>query len=239
VLDKFDEGKRLTGGEIKAIVSKKEPEAEDADPSQIGGRSGLLKMVEAKRKPTMADFHRLTAAVLGGVERAVARFHDGKRIVMSTLANEVETDARHASDIFKDLAVPLAPNGYMPKANLQHTSLGVLTGWGAVQHSLYRLGGAGSWPARDEMEKWVVEVAHPALRFAVHGDPYVMSSKPSDPHNIVAAEADGNVKENDEPMLDREDADETTPSVSEAEMDAALNSLMAGTSAPVTPSLPR
>ena len=66
-----------------------------------------------------------------------------------------------------------------------------------------------------------------------------MSSKPSDPHNIVAAEADGNVKENDEPMLDREDADETTPSVSEAEMDAALNSLMAGTSAPVTPSLPR
>jgi len=239
VLDKFDEGKRLTGGEIKAIVSKKEPEAEDADPSQIGGRSGLQKMVEAKRKPSMADFYRLTATVLTGVERAVARFHDGKRIVMSTLASEVETDARHASDIFKDLAVPLSPNSYMPKANLQHASLGSVTGWGAVQHSLYRLGGAGSWPARDEMEKWVVEVAHPALRFAVHGDPYVTSSKPSDPHSIVAAEADGNAKENDEPVLDREDADETIPSVSEAEMDAALNSLIAGTSAPVTPSLPR
>jgi hypothetical protein len=89
------------------------------------------------------------------------------------------------------------------------------------------------------MEKWVVEVAHPALRFAVHGDPYVMASKPSEPHSVVDAKADGEVKENVEPVLDKEDADEATPSISEAEMDAALRSLMAGTSAPVNPSMSR
>lgn len=89
------------------------------------------------------------------------------------------------------------------------------------------------------MEKWVVEVAHPALRFAVHGDPFVMNSKPSDPHSIVAAETDRAVKENDEPVLDSEDAEEAIPSVSEAEMDKALNSLMAGTGAPAPLSMSR
>ena len=240
VLEQFDEGKHLTNAEIKAMIGKKEDAAEVIDPTQIGGSSGLQKMAEAKRKPSMAKFNRLTAAVLVGVERAIARFNEGKRIVMSNLANDVETNARHASDIFKDLAAPLSPNGHMPKANLQHTSLALVTGWGAVQHSLYRLGGANSWPARDEMERWVVEVAHPALRFAVHGDPYVISSKPSDPHSVVADGADGDVKENDVPVLDREEEIDTAPpSASEAEMDAALSSLMAGTSGPVSPSMSR
>lgn len=239
VLDKFDKGKRLTGSEIKAIVSKKEPEAGDADPSQIGGRSGLQKMSAAKLKSDMAEFHRLTALILVELEDAIARVDAGKRIVMRSLANELEIYARHASDLFKDIAAPLCPVDHLPRGNLSHATIGRQTGWGAVQHSLHRLGGAGSWPARDEMERWVVEVAHPALRFAVHGDPYVMSSKPSDPHNIVAAETDRNIKEDEESVADKEDADETTPSVSEAEMDAALNSLLAGTSGPVAPSMSR
>ena len=70
------------------------------------------------------------------------------------------------------------------------------------------------WRWRNGGGTWKVAHHSPPCVFAVHGDPYVMSSKPSDPHNIVAAEADGNGKENDEPMLDREDADETGPQAS-------------------------
>ncbi|KJS15548.1 MAG: hypothetical protein VR78_08800 [Hoeflea sp. BRH_c9] len=240
VLDQFDEGKHLTGAEIKTIVSGNETKAEDADPTQIGGKLGLQKMAAAKLKSDMVEFHRLTALVLVELEDAVARVDAGKRIVMRSLANEVEIDARHASDLFKDIAAPLRASEFNQRGNLSHADIGRQTGWGAVQHSLFRLGGAGSWPARDEMEKWVVEVAHPALRFAVHGDPFVPNTKPADDHGTAVAGADGDVKENDASVLDREEEIDTAPpSVSEAEMDAALNSLMAGTSGSVSPSMSR
>jgi len=118
VLDQFDEGKNLTGTEIKAIVGKKEETAEDADPTQMGGKSGLQKMVAAKSKSSMAEFLRLTAAVLVGVEKAIARFNGGKRIVMTTLADDVQTNARHASDLFIDIAVPLHLVDYSRTATL-------------------------------------------------------------------------------------------------------------------------
>lgn len=241
VLDQFDEGKHLTGTEIKAIVGKKEETAEDADPTQMGGKSGLQKMVAAKSKSSMAEFLRLTAAVLVGVEKAIARFNGGKRIVMTTLADDVQTNARHASDLFIDIAVPLHLVDYRPQGNLSHVKLDMQTGWGAIQYALYQLGGAGSWPARDEMEKWVVEVAHPVLRFAVHGEPYVMSSKPADATTSIAvAGADRGIRDNDEIVLEPDDqADEMNPGMTNGDMDAALNSLIAETSAPIARNVSR
>ena len=119
--------------------------------------------------------------------------------------------------------------------------LDMQTGWGAIQFALYQLGGAGSWPARDEMEKWVVEVAHPVLRFAVHGEPYVMSSKPADATTSIAvAGADRVFRDNDEIVLEPDDqADEMTPGMTNGDMDAALNSLIAETSAPIVRNVSR
>lgn len=240
VIKQYDDGKSLNVAEIKAIVSKKDLKAEGADPTRMGGKSGLQKMAAAKLKSDMVEFNRLAALVLVGLEDAIARVDAGKRIVMRSLANEVEIYARHASDLFKDIAAPLCPIDQSPRGNLYHATIERQTGWGAVQHSLYRLGGAGSWPARDEMEKWVVEVAHPALRFAVHGEPYSISLKPSDVNSIAVAEADGDVRDNDTPVPDKgADADGITPVMTFGEMDAALNSLLAETSVQATPSISR
>ena len=61
VIKQFDEGKCLKPSEIKAIIGdKKDDAAEDADPRQMGGKSGLQKMATAKLKSSTAEFHRLT-----------------------------------------------------------------------------------------------------------------------------------------------------------------------------------
>lgn len=236
VIRQLDEGTNLKSSLIKTLISGNKDEAEeDTDLRQLGGKSGLQKLAAAKLKSSIAEFHRLTAAVLAGVEEAVARHAGGKRIVMTTLAADVEINARHASDLFKDVVAPLVPAQHMPKANLQHEQFGLKTGWGAVQHSLYRLGGVGSWPARDEMEKWVVEVAHPALRFAVLGEPYVVAATPSAAPEADVAKPDGDVMKSAEVFVGTEaDADETTPGVSDAgDLDATLNVIMAAGKPPV------
>ena len=233
VIKQFDDGKNLKPAEIKALVGKKDGAEENVDLKQLGGKSGLQKMAATKLKMSTAELNRLIGAVLVGVEEAIARHESGKRIVMAALAADVEINARHASDLFKDIVAPLVPVQHMPKANLEHERFGLETGWGAVQHSLYRLGGVGSWPVRDEMEKWVIEVAHPALRFAVHGEPYVVSAKlPAVPVlDVTKAEID--VTKDDQIVVDKEtDADETTPGISDAELDATLNSLMAASKTP-------
>ncbi|MCY0150222.1 DUF3102 domain-containing protein [Hoeflea sp. G2-23] len=234
VIKQFDEGKSLKPQEIKALVGGKKDEAEElTDLRQLGGRTGLQKMAAAKLKSSTAEFHRLIAAVLAGLEEAVARHESGKRIVMNALAADVEINARHASDLFKDVVAPLVPVERMPKANLQHEQFGLKTGWGAVQHSLYRLGGVGSWPVRDEMEKWVIEVAHPALRFAVHGEPYVVSAPSAAAPLMEVAKTENDVTKNDQIAAEKEvKADETTPAISDDQQDATLKSLVAaGTTA--------
>jgi hypothetical protein len=185
-------------------------------------------MAAAKLKSSTAEFHRLIAAVLAGLDEAVARHESGKRIVMNALAADVEINARHASDLFKDVVAPLVPVERMPKANLQHEQFGLKTGWGAVQHSLYRLGGAGSWPVRDEMEKWVIEIAHPALRFAVHGEPYVVSAKLSATPVLDVAKTESDIAKTDEIEVAKEvKTDETLPAISDDQMDTTLKSLVA------------
>jgi hypothetical protein len=200
VLDLYDEGKSLKPAEIKTLIGgKKDEAAGDADPRQLGGKSGLQKMAAAKLKSDTEEFHRLAALVLDELEEAVSRVTAGKRIIMRALAFGVELRARHASDLFKDIAAPLLPVEHLPRGNLSHAKIGDQTGGGAVQDSLYRLGGVGSWPAKDEMEKWVVEVAHPALRFAVHGEAYVVRSEPITAPIANIAITDSAVMENDEP----------------------------------------
>ncbi|WP_290779463.1 DUF3102 domain-containing protein [Hoeflea sp.] len=233
VLDLYDEGKSLKPAEIKALVGKKDETEANADPRQMGGKSGLQKMAATKLKMSTAELNRLIAAVLVGVEEAIARHESGKRIVMAALAADVEINARHASDLFKDILAPLVAVQHMPKANLEHERFGLETGWGAVQHSLYRLGGVGSWPVRDEMEKWVIEVAHPALRFAVHGEPYVANTPSAAAPVMEVAKTESDVTKNDHIVVEKEaKADETTPGISDAELDATLNSLMATSKTP-------
>ncbi|WP_412050362.1 hypothetical protein ACK6D9_01400 [Hoeflea sp. Naph1] len=234
VIKQFDEGKSLKPMEIKALIGGKKNEAEEhIDPRQLGGKAGLQKMAAAKLKSDMQEFHRLAALVLEELEEAISRVTAGKRIIMRALATGVELRARHASDLFKDIAAPLRLVDHLPRGNLSHAKIGDQTGWGAVQDSLYRLGGVGSWPPRDEMEKWVIEVAHPALRFAVHGEPYVVSAKLPDAPVLDVAKAEIEVTNNDRIVVDKEtDADETTPSISVAELDATLNGLMAASKTP-------
>ncbi|MCZ4290806.1 hypothetical protein [Hoeflea alexandrii] len=238
VIKQFDEGKSLKPTEIKRLVGGKKDEA--ADPRQLGGKAGLQKMAAAKLKSDMDEFHRLATLVLTELEDAISRVTAGKRMIMRSLANEVELYARHASDRFKDIAAPLQPVDHLPRGNLSHGKIADQTGWGAVQRSLYRLGGADSWPVRDEMEKWVIEVAHPALRFAVHGEPYVVSANLPAVPVLDVAKVEIDVTKNDQIMVEKEDdADETTPSISDAELDATLNSFMAVNKAPVEARMPR
>ncbi|VVT34766.1 DUF3102 domain-containing protein [Hoeflea sp. EC-HK425] len=234
VIKQFDEGKSLKPQEIKALVGGKNDEAEEQiDTRQLGGKAGLQKMAAAKLKSDMEEFHRLAALVLEELEEAISRVTAGKRIILRSLATGVELRARHASDLFKDIAAPLRPVEHLPRGNLSHAKIGDQTGWGAVQDSLYRLGGVGSWPPRDEMEKWVIELAHPALRFAVHGEPYVASAKLPAAPVLEVAKVDSDVTKNDQTTVEKEeDADETPPSVSDAELDSTLNSLMAANKAP-------
>ena len=229
VIKLYDEGKSLKPSEIKALVGGKKDEAEElTDLRQLGGRTGLQKMAAAKLKSSTAEFHRLIAAVLVGLEEAVARHESGKRIVMNALAADVEINARHASDLFKDVVAPLVPVERMPKANLQHEQFGLKTGWGAVQHSLYRLGGVGSWPVRDDMEKWVIEIARPALRFAVHGEPYVVCADAATSPVVEVAKTDSDVTKNEQIAAEKEvKADETIPAISDDQQDATLGSLVA------------
>lgn len=239
IINLYDAGKSLKPSEIKTLIGgKKDEAAENTDPRQLGGKSGLQKMAAAKLKSDMEEFHRLAALVLEELEEAVSRVATGKRIIMRALAFGVELRARHASDLFKDIAAPLLPVEHLPRGNLSHAKIGDETGWGAVQHSLYRLGGAGSWPAKDEMEKWVIEVAHPALRFAVHGEAYVVRSELITAPIADIAPTDSGVMKNDEPVFDKEDdADKVASGPSEVEIDAVLSRLTASTSAPAAPSM--
>jgi hypothetical protein len=234
IINLYNEGKSLKASEIKTLIrGKKDAAAENTDPRQLGGKSGLQKMAAAKLKSDTEEFHRLAALVLEELEEAVSRVTAGKRIIMRALAFGVELRARHASDLFKDIAAPLLPVEHLPRGNLSHAKIGDETGWGAVQNSLYRLGGVGSWPAKDEMEKWVLEVAHPALRFAVHGEPYVVSAPSAAAPVMEVAKTESDVSKTDEIEVEKEaDADETTPAISDAELDATLNSLMVASKAP-------
>ncbi|MCC0035322.1 MAG: DUF3102 domain-containing protein [Hoeflea sp.] len=241
VIKQFEGGKSLKPSEIKALVGGKKDEAEEhIDPRQLGGKAGLQKMAAAKLKSDTEEFHRLAALVLEELEEAISQVTAGKRMVMRSLATGVELRARHASDLFKDIAAPLRPVDHLPRGNLNHAKIGDQTGWGAVQESIYRLGGVGSWPHRDEMEKWVIEVAHPALRFAVHGEPYVVRSEPITAPIADVGLTDSAVMENDEPVIDKEDvADKVASGPSEVEIDAVLSRLAASTSAPAAPSMAR
>jgi hypothetical protein len=241
VLDLYDDGKSLKPSEIKALVGgKKEEPGEDADLRQLGGKAGLQKMAAAKLKSDMEEFYRLAALVLEELEEAVSRVTAGKRIIIRALAFGVELRARHASDLFKDIAAPLLPVEHLPRGNLSHAKIGDQTGWGAVQDSLYRLGGVGSWPAKDEMEKWVIEVAHPALRFAVHGEPYVANTPSAAAPVTEVAKTESDVTRNDQILVEKEaEADETTPAISDAELDATLNSLMVVSKVPAAASISR
>ena len=229
VITLYEEGKRLKPSEIKALVGGKTDEAaEDIDLKQLGGKAGLQKMAAAKLKSSTAEFHQLTNTVLIGIEKAVAQFEGGKRMIMKTLADDVQTEARHASDLLFDIAVPLHRVDYHPMGSLSHVTLDRNTGWGAVQFALARLGGVGNWPLRDEMEKWVIEVAHPALRFAVHGEPYVVRAAAATLHVLDVAKTDSDVTKNEQIAAEKEvKTDETLPAISDDQMDATLKSLVA------------
>lgn len=241
IINLYDAGKSLKPSEIKTLIGgKKDEAAENTDPRQLGGKPGLQKMAAAKLKSDTEEFQRLAALVLEELEEAVSRVTAGKRIIMRALAFGVELRARHASDLFKDIAAPLLPVEHLPRGNLSHAKIGDQTGWGAVQDSLYRLGGVGSWPAKDEMEKWVIEVAHPALRFAVHGEPYVVSAKLTATPVLDVAKTESGITETDEIEVEKEaEADETTNAISDAELDATLNSLMVASKVPAAASMSR
>ncbi|GAB5460208.1 hypothetical protein [Hoeflea alexandrii] len=242
VITQYEDGKRLKPSEIKALIGGKNDDGaeEHCDPRQLGGKSGLQKMAAAKLKSDMDEFYRLATLVLTELEHAISRVTAGKRMIMRSLANEVELYARHASDRFKDIAAPLQPVDHLPRGNLSHGKIQDQTGWGAVQRSLYRLGGADSWPVRDEMEKWVIEVAHPALRFAVHGEPYVVSAPSAAATVLDVAKTECDVSKIDEIVVEKEtEADETTFVISDAELDATLNSLMVASKVPAAASISR
>jgi hypothetical protein len=81
-------------------------------------------MAAAKLKSDTEEFHRLAALVLDELEEAVSRVTAGKRIIMRALAFGVELRARHASDLFKDIAAPLLPVEHLPRGNLSHAKIG-------------------------------------------------------------------------------------------------------------------
>jgi hypothetical protein len=90
------------------------------------------------------------------------------------------------------------------------------------------------------MEKWVLEVAHPALRFAVHGEPYVVSAPSATAPVIEVAKTDSDVSKIDQIVVEKDaEADETTPAISDAELDATLNSLMLVSKVPAVASMSR
>ena len=236
VIDQLDAGKRLTVADIKALVAGDKEVSDDVDISEAGGKAGLHELASAKLKSDLQEFHRLTALVLAGVEDGLARVQSGKRMVMRSLANDVELSARHASDLFKDIAAPLEPNSYQPNGNLRHASIGTETGWGAVQHSLYRLGGAGSWPTRDEMEAWVINVAHPALRFAVHGEAYIASVQPIAIAEEVTESVASKVEDGEfvAPTTERAIMEVEAPSLSVDDLDDMLNRVIDHPPAPAS-----
>jgi hypothetical protein len=90
------------------------------------------------------------------------------------------------------------------------------------------------------MEKWVVEVAHPALRFAVHGEAYVVSAPSVAAPVMEVAKTESDVSKTDEIVAEKEaEADETAPTISDAELDATLNSLMVASKVPAAASMSR
>lgn len=166
-------GERLKVKDVKIALGGKPKQASDVSPLDVGGLAGLHKVAQIKLGTDMAEFGLHVKRILAHVDAALETGALGKRVVKSKLADDIEILSRHAHDLFKVIAAPIAPHSWNAKGNWEIGKLEDGTSWGRVQRLLRQLGGAEDWPAATELVEWLAQEVTPALRFVVHGKPMV------------------------------------------------------------------
>jgi len=176
-------GERLKGKDIKIALGGNTKLESDVSPLDVGGLAGLRKVAELKAGTDTAEFEFRVKRILAHVDAALETSALGKRVVKSMLADDIEILSRHAHDLFKVIAAPIAPHSWNPKGNWEIGKVEDGTLWGKVQRLLRQLGGAEGWPAATELVDWLAQEVTPALRFVVHGEP--LTSAPVVADNTV------------------------------------------------------
>ncbi|MBL0370888.1 hypothetical protein JJB09_02495 [Rhizobium sp. KVB221] len=190
VLDTIETGERLTVAKIKTMVgAETKAEAPAVNVLDMPGRAGCVKIAEQRMKANIGLFSDLLAKILVAVEEAVAKYDSGERVTKSGLAEAIEFDARHASDLFGLTLAPLYMDAEHPRVNWSSSRYGQSSTWGRLQAALHQLGGSGVWPTNAAFKTWIVDEVYPLLKFAVRGEP-VAGGMPIDGEAVdTAAEA--------------------------------------------------
>lgn len=170
VIARMADGERIKVKDVREMLGTKPKRKSDAAILNAGGPAGLRKVAEWKIDQDAVQFGQLTSAVLEQVEKALKPLAVGRAVRKGALQDKIVHDCRHAHDLINSIAAPLQPQ-MLRIDNWRPARLPEGTVWREVQKLLHRMGGAESWPGRDDFVPWLQNEVVPLLRFVVHGEP--------------------------------------------------------------------
>lgn len=169
----FENGERLTGKQVQAIVDAESGVAKTEEmPILLNtpGLAGLKKAAAARQIEEISLFREMIDRIRHEVEEALKPLEHGRAVVKKHLTDKVAIDCRHAHDLLCSIAVPVVP-GFQPYDRWRHGHFEKGTAWHKVQLLLYKAGAPDAWPDRAELVAWLQKEMLPVLRFILDGEP--------------------------------------------------------------------
>lgn len=216
LLTAFEEGRRLTFAEVKALIAGdeagQEPGSCDADAEDTGGLHGLRLLYAAKRRH-LKDLTGRLEGIIDAIEGALS----APRVLKGELAAAIKMEARWARAELYNLVTFLEP---APWDALKPTPVQFPkdSGWDRVARLLHDLGGDENWPPRQGMEEWLRGRVLPVLYWAARGEGSATPEAVVGARPISAADCNG------EPFLGSPDpVDATAATTDPAEAGVLLD----------------
>lgn len=165
VLAEFEDGRRLTVKQVKAIASVGGPGPKTgADLADMGGIAGLRNLARAKANMGISQFVDRLIGMIHDIEEALTLADEGKRVLKGALAKKIEAPARFARTELENIALFIEPNV------LNSTSPHVMkfpegSKWRQLADLLWDLGGQAQW--NPDLVPWLYGHVVPLLKWAI------------------------------------------------------------------------
>lgn len=165
VLAEFEDGRRLTVKQVKAIagVGGVDPKTA-ADLANLGGIAGLRNLARAKANVGISQFADRLAAMVHDIEEALKPVDEGKRVLKGALAKKIEAPARFARTELENIALFIEPN-VLNSAAPHVMKFPDGSKWRQLADLLWDLGGQAQW--NPDLVPWLYGHVVPLLQWAI------------------------------------------------------------------------
>lgn len=194
VVAAFESGERLTGAQIKAMISGKSLDVGSKGSGAVydqPGVAGLKKVAERKQAAEIEDVIERSKCILAKVLKALEPLEQGRAVRKGELEKAIHYECINLSALMRHLLLPLV--GEEDKeAGLYIGSLPKGTTWAKVRAIIDLLSeDSGRWPPRAQFVDWLQDEVVPAFRFILEGTPMPeFEHKTSMPNHAPAVSAE-------------------------------------------------